>query len=386
MLKHIGTEQNLLQDFKMNAAIKGAPGVSLRDTLDLKTNDELRKLAKGYFLKGYSKLGKSGLVYAVGEALLDPARMEELLYILEAPMWRFFKSAAEIECMQDNGYSFADYDLLQSLGYVQSYYYDNAFCYVMPREVREVYAVLEKGGVVARKERSDLLSDYATAAIELYGVISQDDFVALFNSQNAAHTDVDEVFSVLIRQIAVDKSDYCFWEEYIVSDAFEEDDFKGVNDLLRQVGDKPRYIPEKRNFLKYADPDYYEPTRETRALLGYIREALAQDERTAQAIVAEIHDCCAAEIPLQECFSVFHDYKVPLERQQLQQLAELVSNVNNSTRLWSNNGHTPNEIFNKYERQRLRPLPDNQTKAKKVGRNEPCPCGSGKKYKKCCGR
>jgi len=21
-----------------------------------------------------------------------------------------------------------------------------------------------------------------------------------------------------------------------------------------------------------------------------------------------------------------------------------------------------------------------------VGRNEPCPCGSGKKYKKCCGR
>jgi preprotein translocase subunit SecA len=24
--------------------------------------------------------------------------------------------------------------------------------------------------------------------------------------------------------------------------------------------------------------------------------------------------------------------------------------------------------------------------AKKVGRNDPCPCGSGKKYKKCCGQ
>ena len=23
---------------------------------------------------------------------------------------------------------------------------------------------------------------------------------------------------------------------------------------------------------------------------------------------------------------------------------------------------------------------------KKIGRNEPCPCGSGKKYKKCCGK
>lgn len=25
-------------------------------------------------------------------------------------------------------------------------------------------------------------------------------------------------------------------------------------------------------------------------------------------------------------------------------------------------------------------------KEKKIGRNEPCPCGSGKKYKHCCGR
>ena len=25
-------------------------------------------------------------------------------------------------------------------------------------------------------------------------------------------------------------------------------------------------------------------------------------------------------------------------------------------------------------------------KEKKIGRNEPCPCGSGKKYKNCCGK
>lgn len=25
-------------------------------------------------------------------------------------------------------------------------------------------------------------------------------------------------------------------------------------------------------------------------------------------------------------------------------------------------------------------------KDKEVGRNDPCPCGSGKKYKKCCGK
>ena len=32
-----------------------------------------------------------------------------------------------------------------------------------------------------------------------------------------------------------------------------------------------------------------------------------------------------------------------------------------------------------------RKVPEKSLSAK-VGRNDPCPCGSGKKYKKCCGR
>lgn len=32
-----------------------------------------------------------------------------------------------------------------------------------------------------------------------------------------------------------------------------------------------------------------------------------------------------------------------------------------------------------------RKVPEKDMSAK-VGRNDPCPCGSGKKYKKCCGR
>ena len=33
----------------------------------------------------------------------------------------------------------------------------------------------------------------------------------------------------------------------------------------------------------------------------------------------------------------------------------------------------------------LRQGPATIVSASKVGRNDPCPCGSGKKYKKCCG-
>ena len=46
-------------------------------------------------------------------------------------------------------------------------------------------------------------------------------------------------------------------------------------------------------------------------------------------------------------------------------------------------------IFTEEQRKELYKEQKNSTtvrKEKKVGRNDPCPCGSGKKYKKCCGR
>jgi len=35
---------------------------------------------------------------------------------------------------------------------------------------------------------------------------------------------------------------------------------------------------------------------------------------------------------------------------------------------------------------RLKLHQDSRVTVEKIGRNDPCPCGSGKKYKKCCGR
>ena len=74
-------------------------------------------------------------------------------------------------------------------------------------------------------------------------------------------------------------------------------------------------------------------------------------------------------------------------------IAELYDNP----RLWVLKGYTPNELFQEGKKF-LKPLPPEPFKAgrsdakaidlaprTKVGRNDPCPCGSGKKYKRCCG-
>ncbi|MFB4158971.1 SEC-C metal-binding domain-containing protein [Geomicrobium sp. JSM 1781026] len=54
-----------------------------------------------------------------------------------------------------------------------------------------------------------------------------------------------------------------------------------------------------------------------------------------------------------------------------------------STPSWELKGHRPNEVPGESAgspRNNVVPFKPGP----KVGRNEPCPCGSGKKYKKCC--
>jgi len=58
--------------------------------------------------------------------------------------------------------------------------------------------------------------------------------------------------------------------------------------------------------------------------------------------------------------------------------------MHNSLPTWMNNGWAPNELVDiKYGRKSFY---NEDGSRLKVGRNDPCPCGSGKKYKNCCGR
>ena len=62
--------------------------------------------------------------------------------------------------------------------------------------------------------------------------------------------------------------------------------------------------------------------------------------------------------------------------------------LHNTTRQWELKGYTPDELSasrsGKAAASAKADVIDLTTR-KSVGRNDPCPCGSGKKYKKCCG-
>lgn len=101
------------------------------------------------------------------------------------------------------------------------------------------------------------------------------------------------------------------------------------------------------------------------------------------------------EVPLKKILSIFSE-AYPLKGLDLvNELMQLLVDFQNNLPRWSLKGNSPTQLF-AVERKHLQPLPELpfempplgnpfNTVGPKVGRNDPCPCGSGKKFKKCCG-
>ena len=359
--------------------------ISLAESLELKSVPELRTLAKGYAIKGTTRMRKAELLQTVHSLLTKPQRLEELLYVMAGSSWALFRQAVGSE----GAVAAAPKDseacrMLVELGYLHICEETGPLVCMVPSEIKEVFHSLERKDFLQRKARYDLLHRYAEAAVNLYGVISQADFIDLFNSQNALPTTQGEVFRALIRHIAVDTG-YCFWKDYLVDTGFEENDFADVPDLLGRISEKPRYIPSRDEFLRYSNWNYFEHTAESQRLEQYLIHTLGVAPLVSPQIISELHYACVVEGSAQDLLAILTGHGLSFDAQQLGELSQLISAFSNATRLWSNNGHTPNEMCKLYHRDQLQPRL-NQKQKTKIGRNDPCPCGSGKKYKKCCGQ
>ncbi|AOY76306.1 SEC-C metal-binding domain-containing protein [Clostridium formicaceticum] len=78
--------------------------------------------------------------------------------------------------------------------------------------------------------------------------------------------------------------------------------------------------------------------------------------------------------------------------EMMKKFTEEIIYLNNNTRQWMIKGYTPEELSQR-DKSQLKQIKTSDTgevismkTKKKIGRNDPCPCGSGKKFKKCCGQ
>lgn len=196
----------------------------------------------------------------------------------------------------------------------------------------------------------------------LYGILPPEKLpeklIEIYNDQNVERISSDEVYEILDNlPDEVAKAFVYSHRGNFVHDAVVE--FDEFDSLMMSKGNKPYYIPKKEELLKYTDDFYYEITEEYTALLDYVRKNLINDQEKAQELVEEIHGSCQIGGSIKNVMDNFSRFNVNFRSmEQINEVLMLVSGLSNNIRIWENNGHTPNEIYEMLEKPNMKPLPN----------------------------
>ena len=245
------------------------------------------------------------------------------------------------------------------------------------------------------RDRKELIAAYATAAICLYGVISIDEFVDVFNRYEHASTTSDEVLFALKRLALTDDVEYSIFNNIISGPEFQPqfDDYNENVTAIRSCQEgKPRYLPDKENFLKYTDFDYLEPEQPYVDLKVYIlKYQLTTHGEGLDGVdgdLIDLREMIQFGVDTASVYDYFtergYEYK---DMRILDGFVKLITNAHNNTRMYDNNGFTPFELASTFKQSKLEAITEfkSHPSVLKTGRNEPCPCGSGLKFKNCHG-
>jgi len=223
------------------------------------------------------------------------------------------------------------------------------------------------------------LDTYAKAAVNLYGMISREELADIFNSQNDDQTTADEIFTLLLPNVLKARR-YGFYKELVVDEVIL-DDFEWVDYLQRQQAGKPRYVPPKDQFIEFEWVDRWQ-NEHWSAVLTFMWDVFGSRRQTTVAFW-EIQSYMMHNTNLKEVVNIMEKHDLLLGSGEFfQHFLDLLSNAVNNTRMWENNGYTPQEAYAYYASHT--PKEPEPYVPQKVGRNQRCPCGSGKKYKDCC--
>ncbi|HEY5575795.1 MAG TPA: SEC-C metal-binding domain-containing protein [Clostridiaceae bacterium] len=229
------------------------------------------------------------------------------------------------------------------------------------------------------------ITEYITSLTHLYGLVHKDKVIEIYNMQNQDKIENIDTVRLKAGKIGIDIADLDKNFVEVIDDYFVHETILEFDDFRTQLGQrygKPFYIPDQEELLRYKDDTYFEMSKEYDDLLKYVTKNLLNgDERLGEAISEDIQGYCQYGFSPSSIFDLFNQRNISFkDEKQINDVIQLVMKLANNTRLWENNGHTPDEIVNLMGKLKSK----NATKSKVIGRNDPCPCGSGKKYKICC--
>lgn len=341
---------------------------------------DIYEIAKRKGIRGISKCNKEALIEKLSEALCKPEMAEKyFLCLLDEQIEEFKKAAAE------EGFYYS-----KNVKYIEELY---AGAYIgilsdgrvsVPQETAAVYQLIDKEAFHQKRRRVSFLLACLRTSGFLHGIAPIEIVLKMINQNCKPAMTVDE-FRMLFEEIPAELK-----EHVLVGDMmYHEMLYPNDRNLLAVQNGKPYYIPTVKEIKDFNLHRYFSEGEEILRFKQYLLQKTNMREDEAEEAVERIQRAmCGAEM-LSEIIGNFENFGIEMgTAKEVGALIEQVEILWNKTRMLVNRGFKPEEL----RTQRTKVSSDKsgkiihmkEVRKNKIYPNEPCPCGSGKKYKNCC--
>lgn len=346
---------------------------TLLNTLNM---EQLKNIRRNLELKNMSSLRKKELVLALNEHIPQSvANKAELMDVDQyAAILCLMSKSGIIEMEQ---LEMEDMFYLSSIGYIHPAMQEEQPILVMPQEVMAQFFKLDPAQLKALVNKNQKITNLLFGMIRYYGMVEIATAQSMVENHIGEELDA-KWFMQYINHLGQYYNSFKISGDYLVDDLIE--DVEGLKQLQSAKAELSYYpIPEELMYTMNRH-EHYTRTQQVQDLIQYVNNQYEVSPDMIDELIGECMFMIQSGEPLAEVVGLFGKYLQFKDVEDLQRFIPLVVNVMNNTRLWSLKGHTPIELSPQST------AVANQKPKVKVGRNEPCPCGSGKKYKKCCGK
>lgn len=414
----------------------------LREHLKECTKEELLEHARRFELRKCSKLRKSALIDRIVECFCSEELLRTRLTCLTKEQMELFCKA----CVTPQDISINEIvDGIQLYQYWLGYFDDPTDRFCVFEDVAESFKKIDDETFRIEQSKKGWLMKCVRFFVEYYGIAPIEIIYELYKLR--VKSTIDEMIDMLWG-MPVDIVESCIFPmDSLGMQDWPQDDptysSRGLlvhiplleeevfDDLLDQQMDKDFYIPSAQQIEELCRVGYEASSLAYKKLEAFfIRKMDMPYEKAVTWCLQVWANSYEGESPV-EVINKMTEADISFQSEkQMEEAVRLLMNAHNSTRMKENRGHKPDELKRKifaggmptvvpgssHAAEMLRDAkPQLQAMGipvdldsnadvittavypngldgkavrveKKVYPNDPCPCGSGKKYKKCCGR
>ena len=361
---------------------------TLKNALATMTRQELDDIRYNVGLSGTSSMNKAELIEKLVPAIVEFSRTWFVSLLDEQ-----YQAFRHLETKKGISSEFrADelrLDYFQSLGLMVCGAHKGELAWYMPKEIMEEFRQLDQNQ--AFRKAVELNNDVFRVAAGLlfyYGVMDYDRLFAKvrqhleISTEDLSFSDFMKVmFNGSCWQRNVRTSEHVAYYCTVMDPGkiLEAQDKIGVGFAKLSYG----------QVYDAGEEDYIEATNEYKGLAQFFMAAYKMDVLRAAEVVGQITILLQNGGEMKDILAYIEKLGEPENEKDMEALSPLLIGFHQSLRMWKLKGHTPTEIVTGKldpEGGEIISFEAARRKKAKVGRNDPCPCGSGKKYKNCCMR